>query len=89
MHRKSSAGIQPLKLVGQGIAPTLLECWLLRALLVLSYRVLPMLIPTQNWDRPEAPPNRRAFRDLWCWTAGLGALQAGALHMHRITMEVH
>ena len=62
-------------LAGEWTGLVLPQGWLLGALLVLGYRLIPIFIPSTNWTDSELWSNRRAFVRLWRWTVALIAMQ--------------
>jgi hypothetical protein len=82
-------GMASHNMLGPWTAATLPQCWLLGALLVLLYRLSAVLLPPRSWGKAETHANRQAFLRFWCWTAALGALQAGVLFLDRFALGVH
>jgi hypothetical protein len=69
--------------VGEWTGLALPQGWLLRALLVLIYRVTAMFIPPRRWGDNEFQQNRRAFLRLWRGAMALVAMQGLALFLGR------
>lgn len=72
----------PSTIVGPWTAPTLPQCWLLGAVLMLLYRIVVMLVGPAN--PVDSPQNRRAIVRLWCWTVAVGSAQIAAIYLERV-----
>lgn len=67
--------------------PTLPQCWLAGALLVLVYRALAMA-RSRGQNVGARKRHREAFLRLWRWTMAVSAVQIGALYLDHVAMGV-
>jgi hypothetical protein len=68
-------------LLGLWSGPTLPQCWLLGALLVLIYRLVRMTVRPESWDSAALLHNRHAFLRLWRWAIALTLMQGLTLYL--------
>ena len=68
--------------------PTLPQCWLAGALLVLVYRALAMAMSCGQGKLVARKSHREAFFRLWRWTMAVSAVQIGALYLDHVAMGV-
>lgn len=71
----------PSTIVGPWTAPTLPQCWLLGAVLLLLYRIAVLVGLANSVDSPQ---DRRAIVRLWCWTVAAGSAQIAAIYLERV-----
>jgi hypothetical protein len=72
-----------LNVVGAWTGLALPQGWLLGAVLVLIYRLVPMFIPPARWTDRESSNNRRAFLRLWRLAIAMVSMQALLLFLDK------
>ncbi len=78
VHPLAGGTAEPSLYRAQWISPTLPQCWLLGALVVLFYYLWRVVQP----DPQKAVQSRRTFLRIWYWFLALASAQGCALYLN-------